>query len=108
MINRRATITAITGLGVAGLASGCLSAGSTNNSNSDGSAATGPFHQRVGLVRVQVRSLGAHPPGDVTIGVQCREEQRRRFPVADPVVLKDAFDAEAAVAGPSAPQIGHP
>ncbi len=47
MISRRATITAITGLGVAGLASGCLSAGSTNNSNGDGSAATGPGKKTV-------------------------------------------------------------
>ena len=50
MINRRATITAITGLGVAGLASGCLSAGSTNNSNSDGSAATGPGKKTVSVM----------------------------------------------------------
>ena len=47
MINRRATITAIMGIGVAGLASGCLSAGSTDNSNSDGSAATGPGKKTV-------------------------------------------------------------
>lgn len=42
MINRRATFTAIAGLGVAGLASGCLSTSSSENSNSDGSAAAGP------------------------------------------------------------------
>jgi alpha-glucoside transport system substrate-binding protein len=50
MISRRATITAITGIGVAGLASGCLSAGSTNNSNSDGSAATGPGKTTVSVM----------------------------------------------------------
>lgn len=50
MISRRATITAIMGIGVAGLASGCLSAGSANNSNSDGSAATGPGKKTVSVM----------------------------------------------------------
>lgn len=42
MINRRATTTAIAALGVAGLASGCLSSSPSENANSDGSAASGP------------------------------------------------------------------
>ena len=50
MINRRATITAITGIGVAALASGCLSAGNTDNANSDGSAATGPGKKTVSVM----------------------------------------------------------
>ena len=41
MINRRATLTAIAGFGVAGLASGCLSSSPSENANSDGSAAEG-------------------------------------------------------------------
>ncbi len=41
MINRRATLTAIAGFGVAGLASGCLSSSPSENANSDGSAASG-------------------------------------------------------------------
>ena len=42
MINRGATLTAIAGFGVAGLASGCLSSSPSENANSDGSAASGP------------------------------------------------------------------
>ena len=41
MINRRATLTAIAGFGVAGLASGCLSSSPSENANGDGSAASG-------------------------------------------------------------------
>ncbi len=41
MNKRRATITAIAGLGIAGLTSGCLSSSNTENANSDGAAATG-------------------------------------------------------------------
>jgi alpha-glucoside transport system substrate-binding protein len=50
MINRRATITAIAGLGVVGLTSGCLSASNTENSNSDGSAATGPGKSTISVM----------------------------------------------------------
>ncbi len=49
MISRRATITAITGIGVAGIVSGCLSSGSTGNS-SNGSAATGPGKKTVSVM----------------------------------------------------------
>ena len=41
MINRRATVTALVGIGVAGLAAGCLSSNS-GGSASNGSAASGP------------------------------------------------------------------
>jgi len=50
MINRRATTTVIVGLGVAGLASGCLSSGSTGNSNNSGSASAGPGKTTVSVM----------------------------------------------------------
>lgn len=42
MITRRTPITALAGLGVAGLTAGCLSTSPSEIANSDGSAASGP------------------------------------------------------------------
>lgn len=50
MINRRATTTAIAALGVAGLASGCLSSSPSENANSDGSAAEGPGKSTISVM----------------------------------------------------------
>ncbi|MGB7818357.1 MAG: extracellular solute-binding protein, partial [Ornithinibacter sp.] len=50
MINRRATLTAIAGFGVAGLASGCLSSSPSENANSDGSAASGPGKSSISVM----------------------------------------------------------
>jgi len=50
MINRRATLTAVAGLGVAGLASGCLSASPSQNANSNGAAASGAGKSTVSVM----------------------------------------------------------
>lgn len=50
MINRRATTTAIVALGLSGLTTGCLSASTSDNANSDGSAAAGAGKKTISVM----------------------------------------------------------
>ena len=50
MINRRATLTAIAVIGVAGLASGCLSPSTPQNANGNGSAASGAGKSKISVM----------------------------------------------------------